>query len=183
MRTPPSSASARRIRGASGTSRISTRRCPLWASRSWARLSRNHTLANSVTPPSVHSILSASGALLMRLTLRCSLTGGPRCTHVQDIKNAGAQRGCRTDRGQRHEYAFPAVGAFDTRHGVAGQHAADVANAVDDSRGGGTGLLAAEVECKSAAEIRIGPEQAQRDDADHDQGKHRVGRSRVYPRE
>ena len=65
-RVPPC-ATAERMRGRSGRSAISTSRCPLCASRSSARLSRSHRLANSLTPPSAHSMVSASGAAVTRL--------------------------------------------------------------------------------------------------------------------
>ena len=83
--------------------------------------------------------------------------------------------------GQCYEHSVPAQGDREARHAVPREHAAEIADAVDDARGGGARLLAAEIERERAAEIGVGPEQAEGDQADRDEGKQCVRGSRLAP--
>jgi hypothetical protein len=59
---------------------------------------------------------------------------------------AGAERGERADHRERYEYTAPAEGHRESRHDGAGEHAAELARAVDAPGGNRARLLTAKIE-------------------------------------
>src|ERR1039457_1447122 len=152
-RTTPSSATAERILGSSGTSAMSRSRWPLCGSRSSGRLSRSQRLPGNPPPPPPP----------------LSLPGG-RSPGAKCIQSAGAERRQCADCSQSLEYALPAEHHRDPCDAVAGEHGPQIADAIDDAGGDRAGLLATEVQRDGTSQIRIGPEQAEGDGPDRDQG-------------
>src|SRR6516162_2191718 len=73
----------------------------------------------------------------------------------------GSAHRCECD-----EHSTPAESYGDSRHAIACQHTAEIADAIDDTRGGSTRLLAAEVEREGAAEIGVRAKERERHEAD-----------------
>src|SRR5579862_5379442 len=91
---------------------------------------------------------------------------GPR---AQYIKVAGANRRQRADGCECHEYALPTKRHGYLRNTVAGEGAAQIADPVDYSGCKRAALFAAEVQGKRAAQVGIGPEEAESDCPDRKQ--------------
>src|SRR6266404_3497545 len=97
---------------------------------------------------------------------------------IQHIQVTGAEGGERTDTGEGDEHASPAKGHRDSRHDVAREHPAKIPGAVDQARGDGAGLLAAEIQRECAGQEGVGPEQTEGHDAGHRHRQHHPGGSR-----
>ena len=98
---------------------------------------------------------------------------GARCLRAQVVQICRRRAPPARSPGERHENALPAD-ATEIRATLSpASHPAQIADAVDDARGGRARLLAAEIEREGAAEVGIGAEQAKGDGADADERQER----------
>src|ERR1700722_15519440 len=105
-------------------------------------------------------MLNTSSAILMGVASLCCLLDccGPES---QCIQKARADRGQRADCGKGDEHALPSERIGDLRDTGPGQDAADITDSIDHSGGNCAALLAAEVERKRTAQVRVGAEQTE----------------------
>src|SRR5712672_427983 len=157
------------MRGSSGRSVTSTRRWPLCGSRSSGRQSRSQSAGKRALWPSSQTTVSESGidcTAVIACASGMNLPDSLEQAALVSVKDRGGERRSATHECQRNEYAAPAEGHGQPRDAVASERASQVSHAIDDTRSGRAGPQPAEVEREGSAEIGVGTEQAEGDQAD-----------------